>query len=275
MQIVHRVGFSNRDRVESILDKLEVKYRTQDLPGVPAALVILDIAESDPHWEQVAKLIRSKGASDICNTIFTSEEILSAEWTRLIPTFEQGYPQPKKNMLWKKASYESKCAECGAGYRQRASFRLAKEPGLGRYHFVSLYWTYALFATPQVLETLEKHQIRGYEVWPAILDCTDQPSELVSQLGFPHIAEPGLLDKHQLDPVTCSHCGIVKYKPHRRGYMRLEQKAVASEVDFIQTYEWFGSGGAAFREILVSNRVARLFLDNDWRGVALKPVEIV
>lgn len=48
-----------------------------------------------------------------------------------------------------------------------------------------------------------------------------------------------------------------------------------TDVDFVRTDEWFGSGLIAFREILVSNRVARLILDKGWQGVRMKGVELV
>ncbi len=39
------------------------------------------------------------------------------------------------------------------------------------------------------------------------------------------------------------------------------------------TNEWFAGGG--FREILISNRFARLIINEGWKGVRLKPVKLV
>jgi hypothetical protein len=273
MKIVHRVGFSHRSNVRPILDELGVKYQTQDLPGVAAALIYFDIAESDPRWAEVGRLIQTKGASDIFNTTFSTEEILEAEWIRLIPMYERDYPQPEEG--WERITYETKCPKCGAGYRQKAPFRLAKEPRLGKHDFFSLYWTYTLFCTLRVVESLRAHHIRGYQVWEAILHQTNLPSTIVSQLVFPNVAEPGLADVDKLRPETCAECGITKYAPHLRGYMHLERDALHFDTDAQLTYEWFGSGGhTGFREILISNRLARLILEQRWRGVALKPIEI-
>ena len=74
---------------------------------------------------------------------------------------------------------------------------------------------------------------------------------------------------------TCSSCNVTKYAPHMRGVMYLKRDALMPGVDIMQTYEWFGSGHAAYREVLVSNRLARLVLDRGWKGVALKVVELV
>ena len=47
-------------------------------------------------------------------------------------------------------------------------------------------------------------------------------------------------------------------------------------MDVAVTDEWFGSGARlGYREILISNRFARLILERGWRGVALKPVTLV
>jgi len=275
MEIWHRITFGHIDDVDATIEAMDIKYKRRPLPG-GGYLIHIDITESDPRWPQLAALVGQKNALDMCDTIFTPEEILSADWVRLIPVFEQGYPQPEEGMAWKEITYENQCPQCGVGYRQKAPFRLAKEPRLGRHDFVCLYWTYTVFCTPKVLETLQAHQIRGYEVWEAILHRTNQPSRVVSQLVFPNVAGPGLADVDKLQPETCPQCGITKYAYHKRGYMHLKHEALRSDVDVLLTHEWFGSGGySGFREILISNRLARLILENGWRGVALKPVEVV
>jgi hypothetical protein len=277
MEIWHRVGFTSVDNVDAILGKLGIKYKKT--PGLPSGyyLITFEIKESDPRWLQIAELMREKGKADLFfDTVFSQEEILSAEWVRLIPTFEQGYPQPEATWVRNPINYEGKCPQCGAGYRQVAPFRLAKEPCLGRHDFFSLYWTYTVFCTPRVLETLRAHAIRGYEVWEALLHKTGQPSRSVSQLVFPHMAGPGLLDEDKLQPETCSQCGLTKYAYHKRGYMHFKREALQAEVDILQTYEWFGSGGyGGYREILISRRLAELILREGWRGVRLKPVKLV
>jgi len=277
MEIWHRVGFTSVDNVDAILGKLGIKYKKT--PGLPSGyyLITFEIKESDPRWLQIAELMREKGQADLFfDTVFSQEEILSAEWVRLIPIFEQGYPQPEATWVRNPINYEGQCPQCGAGYRQVAPFRLAKEPRLGRHDFFSLYWTYTVFCTPRVLETLRAHAIRGYEVWEALLHKTGQPSRLVSQLVFPHVAGPGLLDEDKLQPETCSQCGLTKYAYHKRGYMHFKREALQAEVDILQTHEWFGSGGyGGYREILISRRLAELILREGWRGVRLKPVKLV
>jgi hypothetical protein len=272
MKVWHRVTFNKNDTVDAQIEALGIKYRKT--PGFEGYyLLTFEIDESDPRWPQVAELMQEKGRRSLVNTVFSEEEILSAEWARLIPVFEQGYPQPEETWVTNPINYEEHCPQCGT-FRQTGSFRLEKEPNLGKKDFISLYWTYALFCTPRVWDELETQRIRGYEVWDVIIK-TDTPSEKVSQLFIPHIASPGLVGVEGLKRETCSLCHVTKYYPHKRGVMYLKRDALVPDVDIMQTYEWFGSGHAAYREILVSNKLARLTIDRDWKGVALKVVELV
>lgn len=275
MEIWHRITFGHKDGVDAAIEALNIKPKRSPLPG-GGYLIHIDITESDPRWPHLFALVQEKNALNVHDTIFTGSEILSAEWVRLIPVFEQGYPQPEATWVRNPTNYENRCPQCGVGYRQIAPFRLAKEPRLGKHDFLSLYWTYTVFCTPRVLEALQAHHIQGYEIWEAILDKTGQPSKMVSQLIFPYTVGPGLIEEDKLEPETCSVCGITKYAYHRRGYMHFRRQAFQIEMDILQTYEWFGSGGyGGFREILVSNRLARLILEKGWQGVRLKPVKLV
>jgi hypothetical protein len=76
MEIWHRVFF-NSD-VQFSLDKLSVKYKTLPSPHRKIGYIYFDIAESDPHWTEIKELIHRFEASNVYDTIFTTEEILEA-----------------------------------------------------------------------------------------------------------------------------------------------------------------------------------------------------
>jgi hypothetical protein len=59
------------------------------------------------------------------------------------------------------------------------------------------------------------------------------------------------------------------------GKMQMSNQIRDVSSDFLLTNEWFGCGYIAYREILVSNRIARLFIEKKWRGVRLKAIDIV
>jgi hypothetical protein len=54
--------------------------------------------------------------------------------------------------------------------------------------------------------------------------------------------------------------------------MHMERHALHGGTDFLYTHEWFGSSHAADREILITNRVARLLIDVGDRDVVMKPI---
>jgi hypothetical protein len=45
--------------------------------------------------------------------------------------------------------------------------------------------------------------------------------------------------------------------------------------DVVKTHEWFGSGAAASRHVVVSKRFRRLATDMGWRGISFEPIELV
>ncbi len=278
MEINHRVAFNGdtKPTYTTRIEQLGVKYRNSPLFGGKVGLVYFDIAESDRNWPVVAELIRVWGLSDFFGTRFDPQEILAADWARLVPTFEQGFAQPEDEPGWKSVTYDNACLSCGAGYVQKAPFRFAKEPRLGKRDFVSLFGTYAVFCTSNVIAGLVTGEVRGYEVWEALLHRTSMPSRIVSQLVFPTVTAPILADEDKAHPETCARCGITKYASHLRGYMHVKRHSLPPGLDVVVTYEWFGSGAPlGFREILISNRLSRLILERGWRGVALKPVTLV
>jgi hypothetical protein len=274
MKIWHRVTFGHADAADPILDRIGVKYDISPLPG-GHHLTHLTLAEDDASWPRVADLIREKQALDLCDTTFTDDEILAAEWVRLTALHQWGYPQPEKGMAWRYVTWQGHCDKCGAGYRQAAPFRIAREPRMGRNHFFGFFWAWTAFCTLDVVATLATASLRGYDTWDVVLHKTGGSSALVRQLVPKAVAQPGLAEADRRSPETCATCGITKYAYHNRGTMHLRRDALDGDADFLLTDEWFGSGGhSGYREMLVSQRVARIVVGERWRGMALKPIAL-
>jgi hypothetical protein len=280
MEIKHRISVNSKEAdFLAAIAEMGVENKLIRLPGNGGNLITILILESDPRWKSVVNLVKTQkqfevyGEGDLFETLFSESEIRNASWLRLISTFEQGYPQPKSTWPIKQLSYEIICPKC-AIYKQTNPMRLAKEPNLGRKSFMSLIWASEIFCTPEVILGLENIQAKGYEVWDAVIHKTDKPSERVRQLYVSDVASPGVI-VDDLDRRICPNCGTIKYYPHIKGIMYMNGEALQSDTDFMLTHEWFGHGLLAWREILVSNRVARLILDKGWSGVRFKVVEIV
>ena len=274
MEIWHHVGFGNHDKVDSLLDSLRIAYKRTP-PSGDSYSITFDIAESDERWPQIERVAQLKHATNMFDTIFTEAEIRAAEWSRLIPNFERGYPQPEATWSGDPSNYRSRCAACGAGFEQVAPFQILEKLRLIRLirkDFMCLYWTYALFGTQKVFDLFEAAGVRGHQPWEVLLYESGCPSRVIRQVYMPKTTEPGLIGAAQLKPVRCPQCRESKYSYHKRGYMPYRREALPTDVDMVQSYEWFGSGHEAFREIFVSNKVAKLILDHQLKGVALKPI---
>ncbi len=257
-----------------LIINLEISHKSIPLPGGKSELITFTISESDAHWAVLSDLIKKCEPVNIVETVFSNGEIRDAEWLRLKSTFEQGYPQPKGTWPLKQSSYKIICPKC-AIYNQTSPMRLAKEPHPGKKTFMSLIWATEIFCRPEVIQELKEINAEGFEDWDAIIHKTNKPSETVRQLYIPGVASPGVVIDDGLQRIVCPNCGTIKYYPHTRGIMYLKKEALPQKTDFILTHEWFGHGLLAWREILVSSRVANLILDKGWQGVRFKVVELV
>lgn len=278
MEIQHRIVFSApRDQdqgVRSLLDELDIPYEYSPAAGPLSGLVTLEISESDTRWPRVSALAQAMSALDRYDTVFTTDEILDAEWLRLIPAFQTEYPQPEKSWVTNPPNYEGGCSTCGVGYRQTAPFHLSKEPRMGRHELMCLYWTWTIFCTDRIAQALAASGCQGYDLWRPTVGRGRQASTVVAQLVPREITSPGLLDG-DVETAACPTCGAVKHGWHQRGYMHFDRQALRTGTDFLYTHEWFGSGHAADREILITNGVARLLIDVGDRDIVLKPILVV
>ncbi len=235
-----------------------------------------EICENDPRWPELKPYI--EGRLNFIGTRFSDEERLSAEWCILRGS---GIVRPNAPIggYWNRSYYEGFCRVCGSGWTQVTPFTLSKEPKPGRNAFVSFGSAFELFATSQVLERLESEGIHGVGVWPIWYGKEGHASNRVKQLRVESLADPAIADdlvEHEHYRWTdCIGCGRRWHIFYNRGMLPLRRSGLRTGVDFQMTNEWFGSGRAARREILVSNRVVRLILENQWKGADLSPVQIV
>ncbi len=282
MEIIHHIGFNSLSSIDlsNAISELNIKSEVVNLPKDGGMIISFDISESDTLWASVFELLKKyKGfeiyrGNDIFDTIFSDQEIRNAEWLRLIPTFDQGYPQPEGNWPFEQFSLVEVCPSCGI-YKQDNPLRMKKEPSLSGNSFMSFIGKGEIFATKEVFSRFQENQAKGYESWDVIIHKTEKPSEKVHQIFVLEEATPGLLYTEEMRKVGCQKCGTVKYYPHRNGIMYLKRESLISDMDFVRTSEWFGIGLNAYQGILVSNRIAQLILDNGWQGVQMKVVGLV
>lgn len=280
MEIIHRIAFNSNTKPElrKLLDQLGISYTVTPFPHQPPGTgsVHFDISESDPVWPRLRESLERWPVSDVYDTLFTEEEILAAEWVRLVPVYEKEYLKPG-NLAWRDYLFKGRCPNCGAGRQQKAPIRLSKEPERPLKYVVSPIASYFMLCSPEMIAEMEDAGIKGYEVWPVLQHRTSEPFAHTVQVYIPEVANPGLMWAEGLSPTHCEVCGRTKYRPHMRGVMYFRQGAFEGKegIDILLSYEWFGSGRAAYREIIISNRLARLILEKSWKGVRMKVIEVV
>lgn len=277
MKITHQFSFRKREQPQlfRMIEKVGIKYNHVRLPN--NEVITLRISEDDPAWPEFKKWTDESNILHGYETRFSDEEILDAEWVRVTSAYAHGYPQPEDSWVTRPNNLTVVCRTCGM-YKQVSPFHIKEEPNLRKWQFLSLEWTGGiLFTLPLVIGQLEFNEIEGFETWEVIIHKTGLPAKTVKQLFTPITTLAGLIDTSEEPQSICPECGNTKYGYHRRGRMKYRREAMPSSADIVQTFEWFGAGQGhfAYKEILISNRFTRLILDNQWKGLELKPIELL
>lgn len=274
MKIRYRITFRDSESPElmKILEQHKFKYKRIAMPGEVDAFIAFDVHDDHVAWERISDLVKRHNMGALPLNIFSKEEILEAPWCRVQLVNPVGYPQPENKWLSTHFTYAGFDAKSGIFSHQIEPFRIKREPALKYKQFMTLFWTSELFAKKEVIEKFEKAGLQGFEVSDVIINSSGRPSEVISQIVIPKITEAhALLANH---PLSKTDNDVVKYLPHTRGMLPYSRALLQETADFALSKEWFGDGGVAYREILVSQRVSHLFLENGWSGIFLEPLQI-
>jgi len=274
---IWRRGFIGTEN-QHFLEANHIKYKPCFSVKYPTRIqnYMFEVPEDNCAWPGLKVLL--KGDHTFIHTEFTSGEISQAEWCIILGDHSiealcaEGYG-------WHRQYYADQCSKCGSGWRQIAPFRIKKEPKLGKNQFSSFGSGFELFCTPLVLDEFDRQGISGFETRPIILDKEDRPIQGLKQLVVNAIAEPAiaeeLVEHERYSQTDCPLCGRTWHADYVRGMLPLRRAALKPNTDFQLTDEWFGSGANARREILVSQRVVRAILENEWKGAELIPIQAV
>ncbi|MBP9172242.1 MAG: hypothetical protein KBG48_33070 [Kofleriaceae bacterium] len=238
------------------------------MPGGGDPLLAFDVGEDHEQWFEIRATLDGWGVSEgHVTTKFSREEVAQARWLDLVPDWHHGYPQPDEHESgYLSVTYDLSgwCSMCGIGLRQKAPFQMKAEPKWGRRGILQLNWVFdEYFVTPEVWGGLFKP--RGIAC-RSVTNMKGAELETVTQLVVEEevgIATDGLV------PQWCGVCGRVKYRPHVRGFF---PALIASPTQSMtRTREYFGSGAAADRRVLVSQELAGALIAAKVRGASLWP----
>lgn len=273
MKTRYRISFrdSKSQELMAVIKQYGIKYHSNSLPGDVDALISFDVYNDHIAWGTISDMVEEHNLPYLHTNIFSKKEIRSAQWCRVGLINHVGYPQPENKWLSTHFTYVDYDRESSTFSHQIENFRIKQEPRLKNKHFMDLTWPHEIFARKEVFEKFKEANIKGYEAWDVLIHKTGEPSKEISQIVVPKITEAdAILNDH---PISTTSNKVIKYMPHTYGILEFTHELFAEREDFVLSKEWFGDKNA-FREILVSQKVTNLILDNNWKGISLEPVQI-
>ena len=273
MEINKKVAFDEDD-------KTLINYLQKHNISFDEEYNILEMYESDPHWEYIEKYVQKARLSVLSETIFTKEELQNAEWMCVRSVWHYDYPQPFDNREYETVTYtrKHKCQECGQGLEQIDLFRMKKPPKWGKRHFMMMNWVGdELFVDEYAKTLLEKE-------FPYLSFCevkNKKGTEVFSgvfQIVIPKTLNEGVVEQQRRmrEVLVCPCCRKKKYHTNGEGMLQMQRKAFADALDIAKTAEWFGWGCGADRRLIINQRMYQFILSHRLeRSLEFSPIELV
>jgi rRNA maturation protein Nop10 len=259
MNFIHRVGIISNRIIQAELKNYGISVGDRGLE-------VFEVKESQESWPDMAKWIIKRDAFDMVRTEFSNNEISDADWLAINGNWHNGYPQPDEdNFGYRAVTYDlsNYCPSCGIGMKQCAPFRMKAEPKWGRRQVMQLNWVFdVFFVSPEFwAKVFQPFGIGCREV----LKTNGQKLETIVQLV---VEEEADIRTDGLTEEKCSTCGQVKYNFVTRG----KSPALVSKpiVHMIKSTQYFGSGGAADKCVMISRKLAAAL--EGVRGAIMSPV---
>lgn len=277
MRITHFLTIDGDDKAMiARLEGLGVKLSDAD---PRACLLFFQVAENDPRWRDVSQLLAELEADQRyvgrrIETSFTREEMAAAEFLALDYCWTSGYPEPSdlkpvpglRCLPFELETYDvaERCVTCGIGSRQKAPFRMKKEPAWGRRSILKLNWV-----PDEVFVRRDRWEAvfhpAGMECRPVLHHRSGAVLETVVQLEFDKTVG---LNMEGVAPRVCPACGRPKYAPNQRGPF---PEVVSRGSEIAKTREYFGHDGNAYNGIVVAGALFERIRSADLRGAAFRP----
>lgn len=263
MQIVHHIGLRAGEQARAAFQEAGV---TLGSGSGSAGIVSFEIAEDDPRWQRVHSLFGKFRVFDTVTTRFSVAEMESAAYLGMVALGHHGYPEPSDDGGFLSATFDLSgyCRVCGVGANQTAPFRLKKAPALGPRSVLQLNWILdEFFVSPEFYTSTFRPL--GVGCRPVVLHKTGAVTDSAVQLEIPdaYVVQAGNVPFE-----ICKNCGRTKYGYSLKGPY---PKPVDAGGTIFKSSQYFGSGGQAFRLVLVSNTLYRKLREAGIRGVTFYP----
>lgn len=274
MEINRHICFRAKEQPQfvSFLEANRIKYEAGDI------ISTVDICESAPCWEEVSVYLERYNISSLASTVFSLEELETAQWLRIRSQWRCGYPQPESKFGYQEVTYTSKnyCSACGAGLKQVDAFRLKADPKWGKRHFMMLNWVEdELFVSDEAKEILEHEKVAGISFLKVKNKTGKEFRTNCHQISVHNTLNEGLLpaDSAIRDIQICSQCGAHMYQPSGIGIMAYRKEVFDNASDVVKSGELFGWGHYSARYIYISQRIYQIIKNNALdRNLSFEPL---
>ena len=262
MQIIHRISIASSGDIQQELAGLGIVVAER-------GFVSFEVDESHEAWPRLADWIVRRAALDIISTKFSKKELAGAQWLELMADWHHGYPQPNEDAFgYRSVTYDLTdwCSECGVGMKQKAPFQMKEEPKWGKNAILQLNWVFdEFFVTRDVWTRIFKPQGIGCQ---PVTNTKGVELKSVVQLA---VQEDVSIVSKGLSYATCAKCTRTKYLPIARGAFPVLVQEPTHAI--AKTKEYFGSGGRAYKSVLVSQKLAHSVTVSKVRGATARPVQ--
>lgn len=261
MKVMHRVIFNSGDRIEKVL--LAAGFKTKD--GFNA----IDVAEDHPSWNKIETALTKYDKFDYQHTTtFTNGEIASAAFFRVLPTWHHAYPEPSDDFGYFETTYTPGvgCRTCGVGVEQQQSFAIKKAPKWGRRNITQLNWVFGEYFVSQGLKEILQQKMPELNYREVLKYRSGAILEDIHQIVIEKRVNVAIAANAKFE--VCAECGQKKHLPHTRGFFPMPRDET---ITIAQSVEYFGSGGSAFQEVIISRPVYELFNTVGIKGIEYWP----
>jgi hypothetical protein len=271
MKNKHFVFFDNNSK-----DKMEALRRRLVACGMPESaddreMFCFSVTDDQANWPCLMQVFADYPLyTAITDSIFTSEELLRAEWMAARANWVSEFPQPSNDFEDWTYDQTQMCPKCHTGKRQDRPFRMNAEVKWKRRYVKQLYWAWdALFVRPDIWRAV--FEPLGIRCWPVLKKRTDQVLESVVQLRIEHVLPGPLRYLDRYPHEDCPVCGVRRYDPIRAGYFPPLSVSPPAGVHLAFTQEWFGSGIESYPYILFSHELYTRLLSLGLHDLHLLP----
>lgn len=291
MRIQHRyLTFEKNNKLIKLLDDLEIDYKISEKSYDEKThyfALEFHLYQDDFNFDKHERAFATFDISHQIGTIYEQHDIKNAEWF-IIRTGEYQYPQPDGDNGYLDATFnlDNYCNNCGMGKYQIAPFRLKTPPKQLKLQFWGLHWEHdAIFVRDETKKLFETENIKGISFSNPKLHKDNSLIDNWNQLHIETILEKGL-DYYNTPMTNCNNssvelfntdksrhfCNRIKYYHPRIGGYTFDKSIFNSDFDIVQSNEYFGSGGSAYRLQIISKRLKTIIEQNRLKGLTFIPI---